>query len=364
MPTIVKVKPFGVFKLADSALAGIEANVDNATPPEESIKEQIKKVKKDEDAKFFGINPDTKEMFSFIPIIDDDKFFISTFPDPVQLYYSLAFSNYQFSIQTRKNIVLQKGDSDHFVSFVNSYLYNWHLQHKISTVVFLHSTVEAFLNYIMPDEFIYRQQAEGDKSKKYVKQTIEYNKEGTEKWIQFKEKLNEVFSQVTNINLRKDHQKIYDKLLKINELRNNLIHLRSSKSGNAHHFHDAFDKVINLELKTYVLAVKDFLNLVIPDFIEFETYEAKDNGIFFDFKNYAAFKLDITIFLQVLKVDAEIVTFRIPVSKDKEYQIMLNWIMQNLDVMAKEQIIYFPTVEKTKTNINIKVRKCQTLKEL
>jgi len=364
MENVVKVKPFGVFKLADTALVDIEKSVDTSTPPETSIKDYVKKAKKTEDSMFFGINPSTKEMFSFIPIIDNDKFFVSLFPDPVQLYYSLAFSNYQSSVSTRRNITLQRSESSNPVSFINSYLYNWHLQQKISTIIFLHSTVEAFLNYIMPDGFIYKQEVEGDKTKKYSKQITEYSKEQTEKWMLFKEKLNQVFSQITGIELQKNHQKIYDKILKINEIRNDLIHLRSSISGNANHFQYTFNKVINIELKPYVVAVKDFLNLVKPNFIEFEEHDNKESGVKFEFKSYSAFKLDMSIFMKILQIEQELINLEIPISDDSNFQIMLNWVMQNLDIMAKDQIIYFPKIEKTKEFITIQLRKRQTLRDI
>jgi hypothetical protein len=106
----------------------------------------------------------------FIPIIEDNQFFASFFPDPMQLYFSLAHSNYQFSIETRESIVFQKNQKREApLNFVNEYLYNWHLQYKISTIIFLHSTIEAFVNYIMPDDFIFRHEVIGKKSDKFHK---------------------------------------------------------------------------------------------------------------------------------------------------------------------------------------------------
>src|SRR5665647_764094 len=104
MKNRVIIKPFGLFKLADSAIQSMETQVDHETTPKESVKKLAKEIKAGKSASFFGINPGTKELFSFVPIIEDNQFFVSLFPEPIQLYFSLAYSNYEFSIQTRNNI--------------------------------------------------------------------------------------------------------------------------------------------------------------------------------------------------------------------------------------------------------------------
>ena len=151
---IVKVKPFGVFKVTEQVIDTVEKSTHFETDSKKLIKDVIKDIKHNGSGHFIAIDPDKKELFSFIPIIENDEFFVSPFPDPIQLYYSLAFTNYQFAEKTRHNIVFQRGQ-DRVLNFVNGYLYNWHLQYKISTIIFLHSTVEAFINYLMPEEFIY-----------------------------------------------------------------------------------------------------------------------------------------------------------------------------------------------------------------
>lgn len=356
---IVKVKPFGVFKVTEEVIDSVEKNTHSETDPKKNIKDVIKNIKKNGSGHFIGIVPDKKEFFSFIPIIEGDQFFVSQFPDPIQLYFSLAFSNYQFSKQTRHNITFQKGQGGPF-NFVSGYLYNWHLQYKISTIIFLHSTIEAFINYLMPEEFIYKQEYEGDKSDKFLKQTKNYNKEQTERYILFKEKLNGVVPQLTNIDFQKTHQKIYDKLLNLNSLRNDIIHLRSTKTKNQQYFHKVFDEVVNINLTPFVKSVKDFINLIKPDFIEFqETKPQKKEAKFeFNFESHGAFRTDISVFLKILDVPTKKVILNIPKSNDKDFQFSLNWIMQNLNIMANEQLIYFPIVhDKFKDKVVIEIIK-------
>lgn len=355
----VNIKPFGILKVTDEVLESVEANTDNNAKLDEAINEYVKSIKNGGSGQFVGINQAKKELFTFIPIIDGNELFVSMFPDPIQLYFSLAYSNYEFAEQTKENIVFQSKQKGP-MNWVSDYLYNWHLKYKISSIIFLHLTVEAFVNYSMPEDFVYKQESEVDKSKKFTKQTQEYSKEKIEQFIQFKEKLNAVIPQFLSLNLQKDHKKIYDKLLNLNDLRNDVVHLRSVKNEkNLHHFHAVFDRVINVDLVAYVKSVVDFINLISPDFIKFiDAGKISESGsVSFEFEHYKAFKLDISIFLKLLEIDSEFISFNIPIDNGEEYPLFRNWIMQNLDVMAKEQWIYFPEIIQTNDNLLIKIRK-------
>ena len=354
----VKIKPFGVLKITDEVLKSVEKNVYPDNDEKASIKSLINTSRRNKSGQFFGINPDTKEFFTFIPIIEEGELFCSIFPDPIQLYFSLAYSNYEFAKQVKKNITLQKRQKTPF-NFVNSYLYNWHLKYKISSIIFLHSTVEAFMNYCMPDDFIYKQEFKVNPSDKFIKSYKELNKEQTERYILFKEKLTNVIQQVTLIDFQKHHKSIYDKLLNLNLLRNDIIHLRSTKQENFNYFQKVFDSIVNLDIAPLITAVKDFINTIKPNFIEIgSVYNSKKEKFIFNFENYKAFKFDISIFLQILKVELDTVVLHIPKSDDIDFQTTLNWILQNLDVMAEQNLIYIPKIiTRNKNYIDIEITK-------
>lgn len=357
----IKITPFGLFKLTDSALKDVEDNIDRELSPEESIKKLTKEIKAGKSSQFVGIIPNKKELFSFIPIIENNQFFASFFPDPIQLYYSLAYSNYQFSIETRENIVLQKNQKRGVpLNIVNEYLYNWYLQNKISTIIFLHSTIEAFVNYIMPDDFIFRHEMIGKKSDKFHKTIKEYNKEQTERYIQFKDKISLVIPQITNIDFQKQYKNIYDNIINISKLRNDIIHLRTtSQEKNKKYFETVFEKLINIDLYPYVNSVKDFLNIVKPEFIiEEEIFDSKNDVFTFSFDHFSAFSLDVSIFLKILSVPTKVVVLQIPKSNDVSFQMHLNWVMQNLNKMEQEQLIFFSQInQENNDKIEIKITK-------
>ena len=53
------------------------------TDPKQTIKEIIRDVKKRGSGHFIAIFPGSNELFSFIPIIENEQFFAAQFPDPI-----------------------------------------------------------------------------------------------------------------------------------------------------------------------------------------------------------------------------------------------------------------------------------------
>jgi|LSQX01.3.fsa_nt_gb hypothetical protein len=355
----VKINPFEVFKVTDELLESVEKNLNQKLEPKQSSAELVKRIRRTGSGHFVAIHPKKKEQFSFIPIITEDHLFTSPFPDPIQLLYSHAFESYQSSIKLKKNIGLQKSP-DTPITFINDYLYNWFLKYKISTLIFLQLTVEAFINYLMPEDFIYRQEIDGTKSDKFKKQTREYTKEQTERFILFKDKLKGVIPQLTKIDFEKEYKKTYDTLINLNSIRNEIVHLRSHKSGNLRHFHKVFDKVIFLNLSPYVTAVKDFINIIKPNFILFEESKPKNDNqkSIINLQHDGFFISDFSLLLNIFKAPTQRVDIIIPKSNNKNFQISVNWIYQNIDMLAKEKLIYFPNIRtRFKNKIIIEVTK-------
>lgn len=352
----VKVNPYRIYKVTRQEVKNSEANLHPESNPNIVIKEVIKNIRKTGSSNFLAIVPETMEAFTFIPIIEKEQLFASVFPNPVQLYFSIAYNNYQFARQTRHNIVIQKDQTGPF-NRVNSYLYNWHLQCKISSIIFLHSTIEAFINYMMPEDFIYKQEITSKQSDKFIKQIREFTKEQTERYIQFKEKVGKVVSQITSLDFQKSNKKTFDQLLNLNTLRNDLIHLRSTKKNNEQQFELSVASIVNVDLSIYVKAVQGFINTIKPNLIEL-TEIPKDEVYNFNFNHIGAFKADISVFIKLLECPSKRVNLNIPKSDESTFQLHLNWIMQNLNVLAEEQLIYFPVIKiNTKKKLRIEIIK-------
>jgi hypothetical protein len=216
----------------------------------------------------------------------------------------------------------------------------------------------------MPEDFIYRQKVTGNKSDKFLTQTKELNKHQTEKYIQFKEKISEVIFQLTKVDLVNEHKKNYDVLLRLNSFRNDIIHLRSLQEKNTRYFEKVFKEVVNSNLEELLDNVQNFINLIKPNFIEFEDLEKKDNSTFhLKFENYKAFKLDISIFLDIMQSKQKNVVLTIPKTNDKGFSTLMKWIFQNIEIMVQKNLIYFPTTSHIENNL-VKIEIVKTERQL
>lgn len=354
---VVKVKPLETMRVDKKVHESINNSSHPEKDPDKLMKHAISNAKRTGNSSYLAIIPDTEEAFSFIPVIKDNRFYISKFPNPIQLYFSLAYANYQFSIKAKNNITSQKEEGAH-VQFVNDYLYNWNLQYRISTIIFLHSTIEAFVNYQMPEEYVYRQVTEGKEKGQFMKVVKEYSKEQTERYIDFKEKVSKVVPEISQIDFYSNHKSIYDKVMNLNQLRNDIIHLRSAKSGNQNHFQRAFSNVMNANLEDYVEAVKSFINTVKPDFIEFEEVLADNRStLTIKLPNYRSCGLEIDMFLKMLEASVERVIYVMPKCNEKDFYSFKTWFLQSLNSMAKSQLIYFPDIQEKEEEIHFEVVK-------
>lgn len=339
----IKNKNFGLFKVADSVIENIEQNhLSN-----DKVGDFNKLFKKYKNQLFLGINPEDKTLFHFIPFEIDKRAYSSMFPDPIVLYYSLGYHYSRNVAVLKRNIAQYFGrENDNKFSFINQNTYNAYLQNRISTIVFMHASTEAFINYSIPDGFIYKQEYEGKTNDKFFRNTREFNKEQIERYILFREKLREVVKQAVNVDLEKDYKQIYDTLVNLNDLRNDIIHLRSVKKENEIHFFKVFKKILDEDLDKYVSTVKDFINIVNPGHIEFEDFELNpDSKSTYNFQNYTAVKLDISLFIKIIEDPNKFITLIIPKSDDREYKFTIEWLVNNLNQLAEKDYIYIPTVK-------------------
>ncbi len=354
----VKIKPFGVFKMTQEAVESVKKQTFPESESKGALKNLIKKRKSDNDMILGFVYPKTNELFTMIPVIKGDRMYGAKFPDPIQLYFSLAHANFEFSRQTYYNITLQNRPNT-YLSFVNQDLYNSHLQYKINSIIFLHSTVEAFINYITPDNYIYKRTVKVKGEAGYVKKIIDYTKKQTEREVPFIEKVSILVPQITKIEFKKTSKNIYDKLRELNNIRNDIIHLKSSVDGNSRYFERVFSKVIHVDLDKLVQAVQQFVNTIKPDFLEYSEIPEKlsDSTITFEFEDYGTYILDFSVFLKVLDAPAKKVILNIPISTDEDSQALMNWIMQNINIMVEMQLIYSPIITEEEQKIKIEITK-------
>jgi len=126
------------------------------------------------------------------------------------------------------------------------------------------SSIEAFLNHILPNDFVYKT-IRKNKEIKFNKIEIESPK------ISFREKLTKVIPQyLSTIDLSPNLELENISILDLYKNRKNLIHLKTNADDDLTAYFDEIDKMLEFDLNETIENIVSFMNKVKPEFIEFE----------------------------------------------------------------------------------------------
>jgi hypothetical protein len=146
-------------------------------------------------------------------------------PDPAAIYLSLAEMELQKAIEYQKNIlpsVIQfEPYGEHKLNPGAEAAFFDCLQSLIAAVVFSYTSIEVFANSMIPDEYSFS-------AERNDKRCVEsYSKEQIERHISLDTKLDKVLPQVCSVGSPKG-TRLWSQYMKIKELRDRLIHLKST----------------------------------------------------------------------------------------------------------------------------------------
>lgn len=215
-------------------------------------------------------------VYQAICYFERNELLASIAPNLMLAYFDLALEYIQFTDKYKGTLYYTSAKQSDRFRIVNETIFNRYIQYRSSGILFLHLTVEAFINYIIPDNFIYEKK-ETSNNDKFIDIVTRFNKEQIERWISFKEKIDYVLPKMGNGTPDlKGHPKIRENLLQLAKIRDEIVHLKSATTENNRQFYQGVFKILVQEdLKRFVDTVKGFLELYRPGILEF--YEAKDN---------------------------------------------------------------------------------------
>lgn len=215
-------------------------------------------------------NEKENRIFRARPIRHDGNLFVTALPNPVHLFVTLGIENYDLSEEI-KSVKFPKcgtkiGDDIFLLPIEENgthQCYNDYIKYRSSSIIMLISSVEAFINHIIPNDFIYKTE-----KKELTKIEIEGRK------VMFIDKLEKVIPQcIGNDLFWKSHIEIKSKILELYENRKNLIHLKTNAEDDLTAYFSIIDKMLNLDIKQCIDCVINFMNLVKPNFIEYDETE-------------------------------------------------------------------------------------------
>jgi len=216
------------------------------------------------------LNDGKEIMFKSRTVSYQNEVFIAPLPNPVHLLINVGIENYNNSITILELLKedCQLSEDDKGVHILNldydntNSNFNNLVKFKITAVISLITSLEAFLNQVIPNEFVYNGIRKG-KPHKFNKKQIESAS------ISFKEKLTDVMSQlVKKPHFSKQHHKVIDLILQMYAVRRELIHMKTNSEDWMGLYYKITGSVIDIDLEKAILAVRKYMNIIEPNFLK------------------------------------------------------------------------------------------------
>lgn len=252
----IKIPPYPNFKIKDQNLQ------------QSRVPTQKKKNSKGLSSKLVMIVPDNDGEHRVLrtrSVSHEGRFYISALPNPVHLFLSSAIEYFGYSETKKQNNFPKcgtlKGEDVYLLPFEKDgthECYNDYIKFRTTSIIMLVSSLEAFMNHIIPNDFVYV-----TPKKNYSKIEIESNR------VIFKDKLEKVIPQyLQQPDLWENHPHIKSSIESLYETRKNLIHLKTNAEDEFEAYFSTIDEMFDLDIKNCIDSLISFMNIVKPDFVE------------------------------------------------------------------------------------------------
>ena len=212
-----------------------------------------------------------KRVIKARPVRYQNKLFVTAFPNPVHLFLSVAIEHYNHSEKIKEiNFIKcgkQVGDDVFMLDIEENGThdcYNHYVKYRASSIIMLVSSIEAYLNHIIPNDFVYKTVRKG--------KPVEFNKEGLESSkVSFREKLTDVIPQwLGDANFWTKNLNDKEKILELYDNRKNIIHLKTNLEDDFRRYFSVIDKMLDLDISNAIDSTIRFMNLASRNFVEIE----------------------------------------------------------------------------------------------
>lgn len=256
----IKIPPFPNIIVADSAYEDVESKTvkaSNSDPLSDNL------------ILIAPFKTGKKRLLRVRPIEHENNKYLSAFPNPIHLFLSSAIEHYHIAENVKNTNFPKCGKKygeDLFLLDIEENgthtCYNNFIKYRCSSVIMLISSIEAFLNHIIPNDFIYKTTRK-DKPIEFNKVNIESMK------VSFREKLTKVIPQyLKKIDSETDLEIENTSILDLYSNRKNLIHLKTNAEDDLSVYFNEIDKMISFDLGKAIDNIISFMNKVEPNFVE------------------------------------------------------------------------------------------------
>lgn len=173
-------------------------------------------------------------------------------PNLVLIYFRIALDNvfeakekYVIYTQTKKN-------SPAKFNSLNEYL-----SRTIIAITFLMTTIEAFMNQLLPENL------------KLFLRGKTLNKSKIE-WLDLETKIKRILPKIANIHFHQTNQADYFNIIELKKIRNNLVHLKTISLANMTSYQTLIETLLNFEFDKYSSSVRTLLDTIDTTLVEEE----------------------------------------------------------------------------------------------
>lgn len=180
---------------------------------------------------------------------DKKKTFSFPEPNPVHGYYRIAINHLELAAQKQDEFHASLGSHPQ-----NEYnLFCAFFEEMVQAIVFLLMTVEGFINQLPEENQVYNING------------VKKNKEAIE-WMNVVDKIRFVIPALTGIDFFVSNRIAYNRISALNDLRNDLIHLKKLEQANYTYYEILFKRLLDFQSVEMADSVYQFITTIRPGF--------------------------------------------------------------------------------------------------
>ncbi len=212
-----------------------------------------------------------RKVYQMLDVESKGNKYVSALPSPTHLFLTSAIELFELSeyrkLKDFPECSTPMNESNLFLlNFEPGYThecYTDYIKARISCIILLVSTIENFMNQVIPNDFIFEREEKSELKR--------YNKKKIERVISFKDKLEQVIPKaIKNEDFWTTRNIELSNILTLYQHRKEFIHLKTKSEDEWKRYSDVFRSMLDFDLLRAINTVISIINQIEDDFIEFE----------------------------------------------------------------------------------------------
>ena len=200
-----------------------------------------------------------------LTFIINEKAFAGILPNAVECYYGTAYKHLNSTQNIEAKLLLKQMNAPADISLINDNDFEAYIQNKISGLVLICSTLDAFINSLIPEDAIFPFAKK--EAGKHVALLIDKKEiEG----IELNLKVQKIVKYFTKKDIHKSYPRIYLNILRLIDIRNRLICLQKRNNDIKDNIQDILGDALESDLEKFVSDVKSYINIIKPGTISIQ----------------------------------------------------------------------------------------------